>query len=306
MIFNIQKCSIHDGNGLRALVFFKGCPLSCLWCSNPESQSYQPDIMELPARCIGCEACLAACPASAISNDYRIDRNLCTGCFKCADCCYADSKRVAGKEYSITELYDEIEKDRSFFSVYGGGVTFSGGEPLTHARYLKDIAKRCHDNGINVVVESCGCGAFEEFREALPFIDAFFLDIKHIDPRVHKTLTGADNALILKNIRRISEYGLPITIRTPIIPGYTDQEENIQGVAEFMADLPTVKDYELLAYHNFGESKYAALGRPYDLKNVQSPSDEDMRRLVKCANQILGPKGRECFYSKDNKREVIQ
>jgi len=306
MIFNIQKCSIHDGNGLRVLVFFKGCPLNCLWCSNPESQSYKPEIMELPARCIGCDACRDACPASAISADYRIDRSLCTRCFKCTDCCYAESKRVAGKDSTIEELYAEIEKDRPFFSMYGGGVTFSGGEPLTHARYLKDIARKCHNNRINVIVESCGYGTFEEFKEALPFIDAFFLDIKHIDPKTHKTLTGVENVLILDNIRRISEFGLPITIRTPIIPGYTDSEENIQGISAFMATLPTAHYYELLAYHNFGESKYAALGRPYELKEVLSPSDEQMRRLVKCANQILKPRGQECFYLKDNQKEGIQ
>ena len=304
MIFNIQKCSIHDGLGLRTLVFFKGCPLGCLWCSNPESQLYKPEIMETPNRCINCGKCQAACPASAVSTDYRIDRTLCTRCFKCVDSCYAESKRVAGKEYTVEELYREIEKDQPFYSLYGGGVTFSGGEPLAQGNYLKEIAKTCRAHGINVIVESCGCCAFEEFEESLPYINSMFLDIKHIDPKTHKTLTGVDNALILKNAERISAGGLPMTIRTPVIPGLTDAEENIRGIADFVASLASAGEYELLAYHNFGESKYAALGRPYELKDVLPPSDDDMKRLVKSAYEILRPHGKQCFYMKDNQKEM--
>lgn len=132
MIFNIQKCSIHDGDGLRTLVFFKGCPLRCMWCANPESQSYQKEILESPVRCIGCGVCRSVCPEGAIRDDGTIDRDLCTGCFKCIDVCYAESKRIAGREYTVEELYHEIHKDKSFYSRYGGGVTFSGGEPLSH------------------------------------------------------------------------------------------------------------------------------------------------------------------------------
>lgn len=156
MIFNIQKCSIHDGDGLRTLVFFKGCPLRCMWCANPESQSYQKEILESPVRCIGCGVCRSVCPEGAIRDDGTIDRDLCTGCFKCIDVCYAESKRIAGREYTVEELYHEIQKDKSFYSRYGGGVTFSGGEPLTHGAYLARIAKKCRDHKIHVMVESCG------------------------------------------------------------------------------------------------------------------------------------------------------
>ncbi len=305
MIFNIQRCSIHDGNGLRTLVFFKGCPLRCPWCSNPESQSYQADIMESPVRCIACGACKTACPQFAISDDYRIDRDLCTHCYRCTDCCYAEAKRIAGREYSVAELYKEIQKDRSFYSIHGGGVTFSGGEPLTHPKYLKEIAEKCHNNRINVVVESCGYGEYEMFKSALPYIDSMFMDIKHIHAETHKTLTGVSNELILDNIKRISEFGIPITIRTPVVPGYTDSQENIEGISKFISTLPTVREYELLQYHNFGEPKYHALGRPYALKEVKAPSDQEMNDLVRCANRILQPLKKECYWTKNNKKEVI-
>lgn len=306
MIFNIQKCSIHDGAGLRTLVFFKGCPLRCKWCANPESQSYEEEIMESPVRCVGCGVCRTVCPENAVREDGTIDRDKCTGCKKCIDACYAESKKISGREYTVEELYKEIEKDKPFYAIYGGGVTFSGGEPLTHGKYLADIAKHCRDRGVSVIVESCGYGAFEQFREALDYIDSMFMDVKHMDTEKHKELTGRGNELILENIRRISEYGIPITLRTPVIPGCTDEAENIRAVAAFAAELPTVKEYELLAYHSFGEPKYKALGRPYELKGVQPPSDETMRQLVKEANSVLNEYKKECFWTKNNNREVIK
>ena len=295
MIFNIQKCSIHDGQGLRTLVFFKGCPLRCRWCSNPESQSYEKEIMESPVRCIGCGACRDVCPQSAISEDFLIDREHCVKCMKCTQVCY-----------TIEELYKEIEKDKPFYSRFGGGVTFSGGEPLTHSGYLKEIAQLCRKRGIHVVVESCGFGQFDTFKEALPYIDAMFMDVKQIDPVLHEKLTGKSNELILENIRRISAAGIPITIRTPIIPGCTDTLENVEGIAAFVAELPSAKEYELLTYHNFGEPKYRALGRPYPLKDTAPPEDERMRELVKAANNILVKYGKECFYTKNNNKEVVK
>ncbi len=306
MIFNIQKCSIHDGDGLRTLVFFKGCPLRCPWCANPESQSYEQEIMESSLRCIGCGICRQVCPKGAIRDDGTIDRQLCTKCMKCIDVCYAESKKIAGKDYTVEALYHEIQKDRSFYRRYGGGVTFSGGEPLTHGAYLKDIAKLCKSHGIHVMVESCGCADYENFKGALPYIDAMFMDIKHIDPERHKEITGADNRLILENIRRIAEFGIPITIRTPVVPGYTDQEENIRGIADFAASVSGIREYELLAYHDFGKAKYKALGRPYDLEDVKPPAEEQMNALARSANEILKKTGKICYWIKNNEKEGIE
>lgn len=308
MIFNIQKCSIHDGDGLRTLVFLKGCPMECLWCANPESHSYEAEIMEFPSRCIGCGICQKVCPEVAISSasdGFKIDRNLCTNCHKCAEHCYAEAKVVVGKDYSVEELFKEIEKDRVFYSMYGGGVTFSGGEPLTHPKFLTKIAKKCQENGINVVVESCGYGVYDEFEKALPYIDKMFLDIKHIDSDTHDSLTGKGNELILENIKRIAEFGIPVTARTPIVPGYNDSAENIIGISKFISTIPGIKEYELLAYHNLGGSKYKSLGRPYALEDVLPPSDQEMKKLVKCSNEILQNYDKECFCIIDNKREMI-
>ena len=306
MIFNIQKCSIHDGEGLRTLVFFKGCPLRCPWCANPESQAYDCEIAEYPSKCIGCGLCIAKCPQHAISAEGRIDRNLCPkDCTACTDICYAEAKKHIGKAYSIDELFEEIKKDKIFYDMNGGGVTFSGGEPLTHGAYLTQIARKCRENRINVCVESCGYSKFETFQDALAYIDAMFMDVKIVNPERHKAVTGYSNELILSNIRRISEYGIPITIRTPVVPGYTDSPENIAEIAQFVSTLPSVKEYELLVYHNLGESKYGALGKSYLLKGIKPPTDEEMLTLAQLANGILNKHGKQCFYMKDNKKEGI-
>lgn len=307
MIFNIQKCSIHDGDGLRTLVFFKGCPLRCPWCANPESQSYSLEITEYPSKCIGCGMCIKNCPNAAIGKDGHIDRTLCPAeCTQCTDICYTEAKKLVGKDYTIDELFHEINKDKIFYNIKGGGVTFSGGEPLTYGRYLEQIARKCKQNRIDVCVESCGYSCFDNFKDALPYIDHMFMDIKVFDSEEHRRITGGGNEMILDNIKRISGLGIPLTIRTPIVPGYTDSAENIEKIAEFVVTLPTVSEYELLRYHNFGESKYEALGKKYALKGLKPPSDEEMLRLTEIANNILNKYGKYSFYMKDNKKEGIK
>ena len=227
----------------------------------------------------------------------RIDRTACQKCFHCTEICYAGSKYIVGREPSVDDLFREIEKDRVFFTKSGGGVTFSGGEPLAQPELLHDIAKRCHEGGIHVMLESCGHANYEMFAPALPYIDAMYFDVKHIDPEIHRQLTGADNRLILENLHKIAAFGVPIIVRTPVIPGYNDSDENIMGIAEMLRSIGRVESYELLAYHKLGESKYHALGRTYPVaEGTEPPSLERMRELVAKANSVLAGSGKTCFY----------
>lgn len=306
MIFDIQRCSIHDGTGLRTLVFFKGCPLRCPWCANPESQSYEKELMETPVKCIGCENCVKICPKEGIvltKDGYKTKRELCIHCYQCVDYCFSNARYLAGVEYEVDALYAEINKDRVFYSLYGGGVTFSGGEPLTQPEYLTQIAEKCKKNGINVALESCGFGDFERFKAALPYIDHVFFDIKHIDSKVHKKITGVENELILENLKHIAAANIPITVRTPVVPGYTDQLENIVGIARFIRDIPSVKEYELLKYHDLGKSKYRALNRTYPVQDVQPPSEDELKKLVNAANEVLADTDKTCFVLVNNNKE---
>lgn len=309
MIFNIQKCSIHDGTGMRTIVFFKGCPLKCEWCANPESQSYEKEIMEIPRKCIGCGACIRNCPVSAISvidGQCLIDRDKCIKCFKCTDVCYAESKELVGMEMSTEEIYKKVNSDRMFYQQYGGGVTFSGGEPLTHVKDLLPLAIKCHRNRIHTAMETCGFGNFEQFKEVLPYLDEMFFDLKHIDPEIHEKLTGVRNDVIIENLKKIAEYNIPITIRTPVIPGVNDSEENITGIAELIKDISAVRDYELLPYHKLGLSKYESLARDYTLKEVKQPTNEQMYELVRVANKVLEASGKPCFVTVKNRKEIIK
>lgn len=305
MIFNIQKCSIHDGQGLRTIVFLKGCPLRCHWCANPESQSYEKEIMEFSRKCIGCGECKQICPQSAIEETeegFRIDREKCIRCFQCTDICYAGAKEVVGRKIDIEEAFQEINKDRRFYQQSGGGVTFSGGEPLTQPELLAKLAEKCRKNRIHTTIESCGYGNYEEFKKALSFLDYMFIDMKHMDPEVHRQLTGVSNEIILDNIRKISAQGIPITIRTPVVPGCNDSKENIEAIATFISKLDNVREYELLLYHDLGSSKYRSLGRPYLLEGVKPPTEDEIRELVSCANTILEPCGKSCFYTMKNQK----
>lgn len=265
--------------------------------------------MESPSKCIGCKACINICPAGAIHAEkegFMVDREKCISCFRCADRCFAGSKYVMGKDYTIPELLKEIKKDKIFYEMKGGGVTFSGGEPLTQPEYLTEIAKACREDGIHVTIESCAMGDYDKFSSALPYINAAFIDVKHIDSEKHKELTGGSNELILENLRKISDFGLPITVRTPVIPGLNDDETNIRGIAKFVLTLPTVNEYELLPYHNFGVNKYKALGRHYKLNDVKPPADEHIRALVKAANSVFAGSGKTCFYTKDNAKISVK
>lgn len=299
-IFNIQKCSIHDGSGIRTIIFLKGCPLRCVWCANPESQKFQFEVMCTDSRCIGCGACIRRCPNHAISavpgGSPVIDREVCKGCFACTEICYAESKKICGKVVTVSEVVEEVIKDARIYKNSGGGITFSGGEPLQQPEFCYEVAKACREYGMEVGLETCGYADYERFAPLLSQLTSMFFDIKQIDAKKHQEITGAPLSVILDNLVKISAWGVPITVRTPIIPGYNDDMGNIRGIAEFIKQLPNIAGYELLAYHNLGEAKYQALGRQYALTGAETPSVERMRSFVQAAEEVLEESSIHCFY----------
>lgn len=306
-IINIQKCSIHDGRGMRTTVFFKGCGLHCLWCANPESIHFYPEVSLNTAKCMGCGFCAKMCKSGAVTLDedgsLHYDRKKCTGCGACARMCPTEARKLFGEDYTVDELFKKIYQDRYYFQHSGGGVTFSGGEALMQPEFLLAVCKKCRQYRINVAIESCGCGDYEKFKPCLDYIDFIYFDLKQMDPEMHRKITGQTNERILANLEKISQHGIEICVRTPVVPGWNDSEENIRATAEFIKDLPNVKRYELLAYHKLGINKYKILDREYPLNDVEELSTEHMFSLVDAANEVLLPVGKKCFYNNENMKD---
>lgn len=286
-IFNIQKFSIHDGYGIRTLVFMKGCPLKCLWCSNPESQRHQPEIMFVRKNCIGCGKCVTLCPQGCTNaEDFSIDRKACTLCGICVKYCYANAKKTVGKEMSVYDVLEEIEKDWVFYHNSQGGLTVGGGEPTAQPKFVATLLNQCKKLALHTAIETCGFGDWERISPVLCAPDQIFFDLKHMDSIMHKKLTGVDNTSILENAERVAKKGKDITFRLPLIPGCSDSKENITQTGKFVAGLtgenPQIK-IELLPYHALGADKYKWMDIPYSLEELQAPDS----RTVEHYNKLL-------------------
>ncbi len=265
LVFDIQKFAIHDGGGIRTAVFLKGCPLSCAWCANPESIKAEQEMTFISNNCIGCGKCLEACPQQAITQSSElssmpvVDREHCTLCGECVKTCYAGALNFIGRYVSVAELMIMVERDRKFYEQSGGGVTFSGGEPLAQASFVKAALQEVQRRGIHTAIETSAFVPWAKLEPVLQHVNLALVDIKHMDAERHADLTGMPNGLILDNLRKMAAIGLPVRIRLPLIPGCNDSLENMQLTAEFVKGLSNVQAVDILPYHRLGEMKWFQL-----------------------------------------------
>jgi len=282
VIFDVKRYSIHDGPGIRTTVFLKGCPLSCWWCHNPESQSAFTEIIYRPERCIGCGACEKACSRDAIrltQRGYVADPDRCNGCGDCVSVCPSEARESVGREITVKELLKEIEKDVLFFDESGGGVTFSGGEPLSQPGFLEEALRSCCELEIRTAVDTCGFAPRHVLETIAPLTRLFLFDLKLMDPVLHRKYTGVSNEIILENLEWLTENRYETVVRIPVIPGVNDTEENIQGVGRFLSGLSIKPDVDLLAYHASATEKYRRFEMPYRLQDIAPPHEGHMRDI---------------------------
>ncbi len=285
MIFDVKRYAIHDGPGIRLTLFFKGCSLGCEWCHNPESKSPRVQKLYTAKKCIGAVECVEICPNDALTltpNGIETDPNACELCGKCADVCPTKAIEMSGTVYSTDQIVDLIEKERVFFDQSNGGVTFSGGEPLTHAEFLIPVLKKCGDKDIHRVVDTSGHVPANTILEVAKHTDLFLYDLKHMDPVKHKQSTGAENSKILRNLELLAESGATIVIRVPVIPGFNMDEDNMHKTALFISELAgEPKSVNLLPYHNIVQPKYDKLGllNPAG-KKFREPTQEELSHIV--------------------------
>jgi pyruvate formate lyase activating enzyme len=282
-VLKIERSSIHDGCGLRTVLFLKGCSLSCAWCSTPESQQSEREKGYAKQLCQACSRCISACPSGAISlsadrSEVITDQDKCTACFSCAEVCPSNAIKKYGLSCSADEIMEEVTKDEIFYFYSGGGLTISGGEPLCQAEFTAEILKKCKRLGIHTALESSFHLPFDKIAMVLPWLDSLYVDIKHMDNRQHTLWTGEGNTLILENIKKAdyTDLALDIIVRIPLIPGFNDSDQNLRRTALFCADLKKLKEIELLPYHRLGSDTYGHLGLEYRCRDLVPPSPEHL------------------------------
>lgn len=294
LVFQIQKMSTEDGPGIRTTVFFKQCPLKCIWCHNPESILKKKQLEWFKHKCIGCRTCIKVCEQKALSFDeegLNIDREKCNSCGICSEECPSTALHMWGELWNLDDLFYEIEKDKVYYTQSKGGITVSGGEPTLQSDFIMAFLRKCKENGISTALDTCGYASRKIFERILPFVDLVLLDIKEIDSNRHEKFTGVPNDLILENAIWISEYiknnGKNIWIRTPIIPNYTATEENIRGIGDFIVNkLSNIPErWDLLAFNNLCTSKYERLDMDWPLKNFSLMTDDEIENFYEFAKQ---------------------
>lgn len=271
IISAIKRFAVHDGPGIRTTAFFKGCPLACYWCHNPEGKTAGKQLAFFRNKCVLCGECARVCPVDAheiINKEHIFHREKCVFCNKCADSCPVSALVPYDREYTPESLFAELKKDSAFYESSGGGVTLSGGEPLLHVEFLSKLLPLLKTAGISVAMDTCGCVERRAIEKVLPYVDIFLYDVKNIDGERHKAGTGRDNSLILANLEYLDSVGAKVEIRYPLIPDFNDGERNLSGAAEFLSKLKCVSGIRVLPYHNLAGSKYEALGLKNTLPGV--------------------------------------
>ncbi len=283
ILFDIQRSSFHDGPGIRTTLFFKGCPIDCPWCHNPESISFSPQLFLHAKRCLRCGRCVAACRRGAHlleNGDHTADFARCTACGECVKACPEGALEIKGREYTVPEILREVFKDRPYYESSDGGVTLSGGEPMAQFDFALALLKELKKAGIHVCLETCGVASRKKFGIVAPLVDMFLYDYKESDHLRHKELTGGSLSLVLSNLDFLYHRGCSITLRCPIVPGVNDREDHFRGIAQLCEKYPHLQGVELLPYHGMGVFKSAAIGRRQKQSPAEPPSEETRQQWI--------------------------
>jgi pyruvate formate lyase activating enzyme len=279
--FNIQRYSVHDGPGIRTTVFLKGCPLSCGWCHNPEGRQPDPEILFVADRCMACGECAEVCPnPPPVGAGDGDDRVRCQYCGRCAEVCVTGARRLVGRQISVEDLLEEVERDRPFYEESGGGVTFSGGEPLLQGEFLLASLQECRETGLHTAVDTSGCAESKLMLQVAGLTDLILYDLKIMNEERHQELLGAPLGPILDNLRALDEAGMEIWIRFPLIPGLTDEADNLEALGKMVRSLKNTRRIHLLPFHRTAADKYTRLGRTWSHGRATSAPKEDLDAVI--------------------------